>query len=222
MKKLIIAASLLIGFMLARPASAQVQINIGSQPVWGPVGYDYVEYYYLPDIDMYYHVPSQQYVYLANNRWIFTPVLPPHFRNYDIYHGYKVVINQPRPYLRHDYYRNNYAQYRGYRTQPVIRDSRDSRYYGNQGRPDYNRDSYANRNSYQQREPQRERYEQNNQRPEQRINPEQYNRNNDYRTNENRSNDNRQNVVRQNDNRNNNDNRGSQNQGYNRPIRGRN
>ena len=65
MKKLFIAASLLLGFALVQPATAQVSvnINIGSQPVWGPVGYDYVEYYYLPDIDMYYHVPTQQYVY---------------------------------------------------------------------------------------------------------------------------------------------------------------
>jgi len=153
MKKLIIAASLLLGFALVQPATAQVSvnINIGSQPVWGPVGYDYVEYYYFPDLDMYYHVPTQEYVYLVNGRWVFSRILPPYYSNYDFYRGYKVVINDPRPYLYHDRYRANYAQYRGRIGQPVIRDSRDSRYYGNPGHPQYNRQIYANRNQNQPR-----------------------------------------------------------------------
>jgi len=153
MKKLFIAASLLLGFALVQPASAQVSvnINIGSQPVWGPVGYDYVEYYYLPDIDMYYHVPTQQYVYLVNGRWVFSRILPPYYSNYDFYRGYKVVINEPRPYMYHDRYRANYAQYRGRMGQSVIRDSRDSRYYGNPGHPQHNQATYANRNQNQPR-----------------------------------------------------------------------
>jgi len=153
MKKLFIAAILLLGFALVQPAAAQVSvnINIGSQPVWGPVGYDYVEYYYLPDIDMYYHVPTQQYVYLVNGRWVFSRILPPYYSNYDFYRGYKVVINEPRPYMYHDRYRANYAQYRGRMGQPVIRDSRDSRYYGNPGHRQYNQATYANRNQNQPR-----------------------------------------------------------------------
>jgi len=153
MKKLFIAASLLLSFALVQPATAQVSvnINIGSQPVWGPVGYDYVEYYYLPDIDMYYHVPTQQYLYLVNGRWVFSRILPPYYSNYDFYRGYKVVINEPRPYMYHDRYRANYAQYRGRMGQPVIRDSRDSRYYGNAGHPQHNQATYANRNPNQPR-----------------------------------------------------------------------
>jgi hypothetical protein len=57
------------GSMICTPASAQVRvnINIGSQPVWGPVGYDHVDYYYLPDIETYYYVPTRQFVYF--NKW---------------------------------------------------------------------------------------------------------------------------------------------------------
>lgn len=42
--------------------NAQIRIsinaNIVSQPVWGPTGYDYARYYYLPDIDAYYSIPN--------------------------------------------------------------------------------------------------------------------------------------------------------------------
>jgi len=173
MKKFIIAASLLLGVALAVPATAQVSvnINIGSQPVWGPVGYDYVEYYYLPDIDMYYHVPTQQYVYLVNGRWVYTRVLPPYYSSYDFYRGYKVVINEPRPYLYHDRYRANYAQYRGRMSQPVIRDSRDSRYYGNPGHPQYNQRVYANRNQNQPRNQYSERNQPDYRQQNDRVNP---------------------------------------------------
>lgn len=52
-------------------AQVSVNINIGSQPQWGPSGYDHVDYYYLPDIDAYYNVPNKQYIYLNNGNWVF-------------------------------------------------------------------------------------------------------------------------------------------------------
>lgn len=55
MKKLILSAALLLSCFAVKTASAQVSVslgvNIGSQPAWGPVGYDYANYYYMPDID---------------------------------------------------------------------------------------------------------------------------------------------------------------------------
>ena len=41
-------------------AQINLHININQQPVWGPTGYDHVDYYYLPDINAYYNVPSRQ------------------------------------------------------------------------------------------------------------------------------------------------------------------
>ena len=66
MKKFFLVLLVAIGSIISKPASAQVSvsINIGSQPTWGPVGYDYVEYYYLPDIETYYYVPRRQFVYI--------------------------------------------------------------------------------------------------------------------------------------------------------------
>jgi hypothetical protein len=132
MKRLIFAAVLFIGCLFFKPADAQVHVslgvNIGNQPEWGPVGYDHADYYYMPDIGVYYDVPAHQYVYLNNNVWVRRTYLPAQYRDYDIYHGYKVVLNQPRPWVHDADVRARYAQYRGHRDQTIIRDSHDDRY----------------------------------------------------------------------------------------------
>ena len=132
MKKIIFTAAILISCLSFKIADAQVRfsigVNIGSQPEWGPVGYDHADYYYIPDVDAYYDVNAHQYVYLNNNVWVHGAYLPGAYRNYDVYHGYKVVVNQRSPWMHHADIRARYAGYRGRRDQAVIRDSRDERY----------------------------------------------------------------------------------------------
>ncbi len=129
MKKILfISAILLSAFCFNAKSQLRVNVNIGVQPVWGPVGYDYVNYYYLPDLGVYYDVPRRLFVYYDLGRWNFAASLPARFGHYDLYHSYKVVINQRDPWLRNAYYRDHYRSYRG-RYQPVIRDSRDNRYF---------------------------------------------------------------------------------------------
>jgi hypothetical protein len=113
--------------------TAQITVNIGVQPNWGPVGYDRVDYYYLPDIDAYYDVPNRQFIYQDGSNWVFRSSLPVKYRNYDLYHGYKVVVNEPKPYLRNDVHRNIYARYQGDKSQPFIRDYRKEKRYGGNG-----------------------------------------------------------------------------------------
>ena len=119
-------------------AQVRVSFNIGRQPLWGPTGYDYAGYYYMPDIDAYYNIADQQFIYMDGGQWVFRSSLPYRYRNYDLYNGYKVVINDDRPWLRNTYYRRNYYGYRGRRGQGVIRDSRDYRYYENANHPFHN------------------------------------------------------------------------------------
>jgi hypothetical protein len=140
MKKAFFILSLLISGFVYETASAQlrININIGSQPVWGPVGYDHVDYYYMPDIDAYYYVPNRQYIYLEGNRWTFAYNLPARF-NYDIYSGYKVVVNEPQPYRHAEMYRTKYAGYRGNHGQQIIRDSREEKYYEIKDHPEHNK-----------------------------------------------------------------------------------
>lgn len=121
-----------IGSLGATSATAQVSVsvNIGAQPMWGPVGYDRVDYYYLPDVEAYYYVPRRQFIYLDAGRWIFAANLPGRYRGYDLYRGYKVVVNEPRPYDHYYSHRDRYARYRGWRDrQQCIRDYPRGRHY---------------------------------------------------------------------------------------------
>jgi len=149
MKKMfLVAATLMISLFSINNAKAQlnVSINIGSQPVWGPVGYDHVDYYYLPDIGVYYYVPTGQYIYLNNNNWIWANSLPSRYSNFNLYTAYKVVINSPKPYLHNSIYVNKYSRYKNYYgKQTIIRDSREPKYYVVKGHPNYKPNAPVNR-----------------------------------------------------------------------------
>jgi hypothetical protein len=142
MKKIFLIAAFIAGGCLFQSANAQLRItlraNIGSQPVWGPTGYDRAEYYYLPDIDVFYNVSRRQYVYEQRGRWIFSYELPRQYRNFDLYSGYKVVVNENRPYRNANMYRTKYASYKNNHGQENIRSSHDSRYYQIKDHPEHN------------------------------------------------------------------------------------
>ena len=148
MKKTILILTILLSGFIVENASAQIRlnVNIGVQPVWGPVGYDHVEYYYMPDIDAYYYVPNRQYIYQQSGRWVFSPALPSRF-NYDLYNGYKVVVNEPTPYYHPEIYRTKYASYKGNRSQQIIRNSDDSRYYVIKDHPGHGKWKNDNKNN---------------------------------------------------------------------------
>ena len=139
MKKILAAVLFGVASMFSiNHASAQISlnVNIGSQPLWGPTGYDHVDYYYLPEIDAYYNVPANQYVYMANGAWVRRSTLPVKYRNVDLYRTYKVVMNGDRPYLSHTVNYNKYKSYRtSYNRQSPIRDSRDKKYDVVRNRP---------------------------------------------------------------------------------------
>jgi hypothetical protein len=122
MKKLFLLLLLVVssGLIFKSQAQVSVNINIGAQPAWGPTGYDYVDYYYLPDIESYYYVPKKQFIYLGSGGWVFTTALPPRYRGYDLYNGYKVVINSPQPYRYFKTHKVKYAKFKGNHGQSAI------------------------------------------------------------------------------------------------------
>jgi len=136
----IVCALILIVF--TAPINAQVHfnlgINLGSQPAWGPVGYDEAQCYYLPDIEAYYYVPSHRFYFFEGGRWMNSPNLPPRYRNYDLYSSYKVVVNERQPWKRHNIYRDKFAGFKGRHDQQPIRDSHDSKYFVNKNHPEHN------------------------------------------------------------------------------------
>ena len=137
MKTNLLIALLLCSFSAPNFLNAQIRfnVNVGAQPIWGPVGYDHVENYYLPEIESYYNVSSRKYTYMDNGKWVTTYNLPAKNINYDLYRGYKVVINEPKPYLRFNEDRVKYISYRNKHDQELIRDSKEERYYENENHP---------------------------------------------------------------------------------------
>jgi hypothetical protein len=99
-------------------AQVHVSVNINVQPAWGPSGYDYAEFYYIPEINVYYDVVHQLFYYRQRGRWLSALFLPVMYSGYDFYSLYKVVLNgvhypwkyngrHRRAYKRYCY---NYAQ----------------------------------------------------------------------------------------------------------------
>ena len=112
-----------------------VTVNIASQPLWGPVSYDYVNYYYLPEAGAYYYVPTNQFIYPNGGNWLFAPSLPSTY-HVDLFRTYKVVLNTPTPYLNNAVYVTKYKKYKNvHYKQGTIRNSRDKKYYVVKGHP---------------------------------------------------------------------------------------
>jgi hypothetical protein len=166
MKLLLKSAFLLaLGLLVyTEPAQAQVQIQVGiNQPYWGPPVPQGVQYYYIPEIDGYYDLYSQSYLFFdpVYGAWVSSPVLPRAYASYDPRFFHPVVIQyvgrQPWGYLRdHRAYCNNWGvmpgRYyganwpgRGYYSVPPRGGyyNNGGGYYGN--RP-YNQGGYASGN----------------------------------------------------------------------------
>lgn len=117
---------------LSIPVNAQihVNINIGTPPQWGPVGYAETQYYYLPEIEAYYDVPTGVFIYLSGKTWVRRAQLPPQYRNYDLYHGYKVVMNDyhgKTPYIYFKSHKLKYPKGNRYKAQKNFRDEKSDR-----------------------------------------------------------------------------------------------
>lgn len=131
MKKIILSIGFLIaiaGFSGMEAANINVNVNIGVQPAWGPVGYNYAAFYYFPDINVYYNVNQSLFHFSQRGRWVSARYLPFAYRNYDLYGLYKVVIADNDPWRFNNRHINDYRHFRGNRSQVVIRNSHDNRY----------------------------------------------------------------------------------------------
>ncbi len=117
--KLIAAGIVLLITSATTQAQVSVNVNIGSPPAWGPVGYSNVDFYYIPDIQAYYDIRLSQFIYFGNGRWIHSRSLPSQYRGYDLYNGYKVVLNDYHGRTPYVYYKNHKAKYyKGYKGKP--------------------------------------------------------------------------------------------------------
>jgi len=113
--KLMTLGMMLFFASISMNAQVSINVNLGTQPSWGPVGYSSVNYYYLPDVQSYYDVRTSQFIFLNGGVWIRSSRLPIQYRNYNLDRGYKVVLNDyhgSRPYTQFNYHKQKY--YKGY------------------------------------------------------------------------------------------------------------
>lgn len=89
-------------------ASAQFELdkrspNIEAQPVWGPIGFNYVSAYYLPEVKIYYILQEQKFYIKEGNKWMAYAALPKKYGKLDLYLTYKHVLQDgdQQPYLKH-------------------------------------------------------------------------------------------------------------------------
>ena len=115
--KLLVVGMLLL-FAGSMQAQISVHVNLGTPPQWGPSGYNEVRYYYIPDVEAYYDIPSSMFIYYNGVSWVRRSSLPVRYRNYDLYNGYKVPMSDYRgnkPYSNFRKHKMLYAK--GYRGQ---------------------------------------------------------------------------------------------------------
>ncbi len=135
MKRIVLAVIIGVASLSSISTKAQVRLNVNiGQPKWAPVGHQQAAYYYLPDIESYYHVANKQYIYQSNGRWITSKSLPSRYRNYDLYKGHKVAMNSPKPYLSHASNVKQYNRFKGNNGKQIVirdrNDHHDNRYEG--------------------------------------------------------------------------------------------
>ncbi len=122
---------LISGYITLGYASEEPGINVSLiVPAWAPPyqNAQLVKYYYLPDIEVYYDVSNQEFVYLQDGSWMFSSSLPPIYAGFDLYNSFVVMLDSRvyEPWMHHHYYVSHYPRYY-YHSVYNVTDTRDLR-----------------------------------------------------------------------------------------------
>ena len=109
-------------FITASQAQVSVNVNLGTPPVWAPAEKVETQYYYLPEIDSYYDVPAERFIYVKNGAWVRSERLPARYSNYNLRGGKVIYLTDYRgnsPYAYHKKHKVKYVTTR-YRQNNVV------------------------------------------------------------------------------------------------------
>lgn len=113
MKKIFLLAGLALSLGAAVKSDAQVRINVNigapmpvAQQSW--YGSD-ADYYYMPDQGVYYNVNRRMYVWPNGGSWMCGPSLPRSYGACTWGNSRYYSFRGRSPFMRHDYYRNQYG-----------------------------------------------------------------------------------------------------------------
>ena len=101
------------GLLFIATSQAQVSVNVdlGKAPLWAPADRVASQYYYLPEIDSYYDVPAQRFIYPNNGKWVRVKKLPKKYHNYNLRSGKVVYLTDYRGNAPYKLHKNHKAKY---------------------------------------------------------------------------------------------------------------
>jgi hypothetical protein len=109
----IILLMALLATALHGQAQVSISVNIGTPPVWAPTAPVTVEYYFLPDIQVYYDVPARTYIYFGNGAWRRSRFLPSRYRGYNLAQGHTIYLSDYHGRTPYAYYKEHKVKYKG-------------------------------------------------------------------------------------------------------------
>lgn len=97
----------------ANTSTTVIRETTYNNPHWAPPYYPGARYYYLPDIECYYDLTTDEFVYLYDGQWNYSRTVPYIYSNFDLDNCFTVVLSTEvyRPWLHHQYYASHYPRY---------------------------------------------------------------------------------------------------------------
>ncbi len=105
-------------FITSTQAQVSVNVNLGTPPVWAPANAVVTQYYYLPDVDMYYDVPAQRFLYVKNGKWVRAERLPARYSGYNLRNGKVIYLTDYRGNTPYVFHKNHKVKYVGKKYHP--------------------------------------------------------------------------------------------------------
>ena len=96
---------LILGLIMTSfSTQSQIKVNFGTPPVWAPADRVATQYYYLPEIDSYYDVPTSQFIYVRKGAWYRSKALPARYKAYNLKSARVIYLTDykgNKPYFYH-------------------------------------------------------------------------------------------------------------------------
>lgn len=106
-------------FIASTQAQVSVNVNFGKPPVWAPAKPLETQYYYLPDIDTYYDVPAQRFLYAKKGKWVRAERLPARYSGYNLNKGNIIFLTDYRGNAPYTFHKKHKVKYKGNKYQPT-------------------------------------------------------------------------------------------------------
>lgn len=91
----------------------EAQVKQYENPPWAPAYYPGVRYYYIPDIETYFDLSNQDFVYLEDGQWLFSYELPSIYSGFDLFTAHIIALDVSvyQPWRHHQFYVSNYPRF---------------------------------------------------------------------------------------------------------------